>query len=146
METWRVYLAFHYLDQMADVLPAAFDNLSFEFHGRTLSGQQQQRARWKRATVALNRALGEAVGQIYVQRHFTSAAKAQITALVENLRAAFRARIAQSTWMSNDTRQAAQQKLAMLRVKVGHPDTWRNYASLEVRAGDPVGNRKRALA
>lgn len=146
VETWRAYLAFHYLDHMADVLPAAFDNLAFDFHGRTLSGQQQPRARWKRATGALDRALGEAVGQIYVQRHFASAAKAQITALVENLRAAFRTRIAQSTWMSNDTRQAAQHKLAMLRVKVGYPDTWRNYASLEVRAGDPVGNRKRAVA
>ena len=145
VEIWRAYLAFHYLDHMADVIPAAFDNLAFDFHGRTLSGQQQPRARWKRATGALDRALGEAVGQIYVQRHFASAARAQITALVENLRAAFRTRIAQSTWMSNETRQAAQQKLATLRVKVGYPDTWRNYASLEVRAGDPVGNRKRAL-
>lgn len=144
--TWRAYLAFHYLDHMADVLPAAFDHRAFDFRGRTLSGQQQPRARWKRATGALDRALGEAVGQIYVQRHFSSVARAQISALVENLRAAFRARIARSTWMSNETRQAAQQKLAMLRVKVGYPDTWRDYASLEVRAGDPVGNRKRAVA
>ncbi len=143
--TWRAYMTFHYLNGMADVLPAAFDDLSFDFNGRVLSGQPQKRERWKRATVALNAALGEAVGQIYVQRHFTPEAKAEIEALVENLRAAFRIRIERNDWMSPGTKQAALAKLAAIRVKVGYPDTWRDYATLEVRAGDPVGNRKRAL-
>ncbi|CAN5794367.1 M13 family metallopeptidase [soil metagenome] len=143
--TWRAYMTFRYLNAMADVLPAAFDDLAFDFNGRTLSGQPQKRERWKRATAALNIALGEAVGQIYVRRHFTPEAKAQITALVENLRAAFRVRIERLDWMSADTRRAALAKLAAIRVKVGYPDSWRDYTTLEVRAGDPVGNRKRAL-
>ena len=143
--TWRAYMTFRYLNGMADVLPAAFDDLAFDFNGRTLSGQPQKRERWKRATAALNIALGEAVGQIYVRRHFTPEAKARITALVENLRAAFRVRIERLDWMSADTRLAALAKLAAIRVKVGYPDSWRDYTTLEVRAGDPVGNRKRAL-
>ncbi|WP_380873782.1 zinc metalloprotease [Sphingomonas sp. DBB INV C78] len=145
VETWRAYMTFRYLNGMADVLPAAFDDLAFDFNGRVLSGQPQKRERWKRATVALNAALGEAVGQLYIQRHFTPEAKAQITALVENLRAAFRIRIERLDWMSTDTKQAALTKLAAIRVKVGYPDSWRDYTALEVRAGDPVGNRKRAL-
>ena len=143
--TWRAYMTFRYLNGVADVLPAAFDDLAFDFNGRTLSGQPQKRERWKRATAALNIALGEAVGQIYVRRHFTPEAKARITALVENLRAAFRVRIERLDWMSADTRLAALAKLAAIRVKVGYPDSWRDYTTLEVRAGDPVGNRKRAL-
>jgi putative endopeptidase len=142
---WRAYMTFHCLNGMADVLPTAFDDLSFDFNGRVLSGQPQQRERWKRATSALNVALGEAVGQMYVRRHFSPEAKAQIAALVENVRAAFRARIERLDWMSADTRQAALTKLAAIRVKVGYPDSWRDYTTLEVRAGDPVGNRKRAL-
>jgi putative endopeptidase len=144
VETWRAYMTFHYLNAMADVLPLAFDNLAFEFNGRALSGQQQQRERWKRGTYALNAALGEAVGEVYVRRHFTPDAKAQMAALVENVRAAYKARIEKLTWMSPDTKQAALRKLAKFRVKIGYPDKWRDYATLEIRAGDPVGNRKRA--
>ncbi|MES2444578.1 MAG: M13 family metallopeptidase [Pseudomonadota bacterium] len=143
---WRAYMTFRYLNGMADVLPAAFDDLAFDFNGRVLSGQPQKRERWKRATAALNAALGEAVGRIYVQRHFTPEAKARITALVETLRTAFRVRIERLDWMSADTRRAALAKLAATRVKVGYPDRWRDYTTLEVRAGDPVGNRKRALS
>jgi putative endopeptidase len=145
VKTWRAYMTFRYSNSMADVLPAAFDDLSFDFNGRVLSGQPQKRERWKRATAALNSALGEAVGQLYVQRHFTPEAKAEITALVENLRTAFRVRIERLDWMSAETKQAALAKLAAIRVKVGYPDSWRDYAALGVRAGDPVGNRKRAL-
>jgi putative endopeptidase len=142
--TWRAYMTFHYLNGMADVLPAAFDDLSFDFNGRTLSGQPQKRERWKRATTALNGALGEAVGQLYVRRHFTPKAKAQMAALVENLRAAYAARISKLAWMSEETKHAALRKLAKFRVKIGYPDKWRDYSTLEVRAGDPIGNRKRA--
>lgn len=144
VQTWRGYLTFHYLNAMADVLPLAFDDLSFDFNGRTLSGQPRKRERWKRATGALNAALGEAVGELYVRRHFSAEAKAQMAALVGTLRAAYRARIAQAAWMAPATRQAALRKLDKLRVKIGYPDIWRDYAALEVRAGDPVGNRARA--
>ena len=144
IETWRAYMTFHYLNGMADVLPAAFDDTSFDFNGRTISGQPQKRERWKRATAAVNGALGEGVGQLYVRRHFTAQAKTQMTALVENLRAAYAARISKLAWMSDETKHAALRKLAKLRVKIGYPDKWRDYSTLDVRAGDPVGNRKRA--
>jgi putative endopeptidase len=142
--TWRAYMTFHYLGGMADVLPKAFDELAFNFNGRTLSGQQQQRARSLRAIDAVNAALGEGVGQLYVQRHFTPHARAQITAMVENIRAAYRARIQHLDWMSPRTRNAALAKLEAIRVKVGYPNRWRNYSTLVVRKADPVGNRKRA--
>jgi putative endopeptidase len=144
VETWRAYMTFQYLNAMADVLPKNLDDLAFDFNGKTLSGQPQKRERWKRATVALNAALGEAVGALYVRKHFTPEAKAQVAALVENLRAAYRTRIARVTWMSEETRQAALRKLDAFRIKIGYPDTWRNYATLEIRSGDPIGNRKRA--
>ena len=144
--TWRAYMTFHYLNAMADVLPVAFDDLAFELNGRTISGQLEKRERWRRATSVVNAAVGEAVGELYVRRHFTPQAKAQMAALVENLRAAYHARIAKLTWMSDLTKRAAFRKLAKLRVKIGYPDKWRDYAALEIRAGDPVGNRKRARA
>ncbi len=144
VQTWRGYLTFHCLNATAEVLPRAIDDLAFDFNGRILSGQPQQRERWKRATGALNAALGEAVGELYVRRHFGPDAKAHMVALVETLRAAYRARIARTDWMAPETRQAALRKLDKLRVKVGYPDTWRDYATLEVRPADPVGNRARA--
>ena len=142
VDAWRAYMTFNYLNGMADVLPAEFDDLAFEFNGRVLAGQPQQRERWKRATVAVNAALGEAVGQLYVQRHFTPEAKSQIAEIVENLRTAFRMRIKRLDWMSAGTKQAALAKLAAMRVKVGYPDNWRDYATLNVSARDPLGNRK----
>jgi putative endopeptidase len=146
VETWRAYMTFHYLNGMADILPVRFDNLAFEFNGRTLLGQAEKRERWRRATSELNTALGEAVGELYVRRLFSPQAKAQITALVENLRTAYHTRIANLTWMSEQTKQAAFRKLTKLRVKVGYPDRWRDYSTLLVHAGDPVGNRERATA
>ena len=146
VETWRAYMTFHELNNTADILPAAFDDLAFGFNGRTLSGQPQKRERWKRATTALNTALGEAVGELYVQRHFSPQAKVEMKTLVENLRAAYRARIAHLDWMSEETKQAAFRKLATFHVKIGYPDRWRDYSALDVRAGDPVGNRKRATS
>ena len=142
--TWRAYILFRYLSGMADILPAAFDDVSFDFNGRTLAGQLQKPERWRRAIGTVNAALGEAVGQLYVRRHFTAAARVQIAVLVENLRDAFRVRIERLDWMSPDTKRAALAKLAAIRVKIGYPDTWRDYSTLEVRAGDPVGNRRRA--
>jgi putative endopeptidase len=142
--TWRAYMTLHYLTGMADVLPKEFDDLAFNFNGRTLSGQQQQRPRNLRAIDAVNGALGEAVGQLYVQQHFTPQARAQIAILVEDVRASYRERIQRIEWMSPRTRGAALAKLAAIRVKLGYPDKWRDYSTLLVRAGDPVGNRKRA--
>lgn len=144
--TWRAYMTFHYLDRMADLLPAAFDDLACDFNGRRLSGQPAKRARWRRAITAVNGALGEAVGRLYVDRYFPPESKAQMAVLVENLRSAYGARIAGLSWMSDETKQAALLKLARLRIKIGYPDRWRDYATLEINAHDPVGNRQRAAA
>jgi putative endopeptidase len=141
---WRDYLTFHYLNAAADVLPQAFDDLAFDFNGRTLTGRPSKSERWRRATTAVNAALGEAVGRLYVERHFPPSAKAQVAALVESLRTAFRARIEAAAWMSPETKTTALRKLELLRVKIGYPDRWRDYSTLDVRAGDALGNRARA--
>jgi len=143
ISTIRAYLVYHLIRNNASVLPRNIDNAVFDFYGKTLNGQPQQRERWKRSVDATNAALGEAVGQIYVQRHFPPEAKAQMTELVENLRRAYGERIDRLSWMSAETKVAAREKLATFRPKIGYPDRWRDYSALEVRAGDAFGNTKR---
>ena len=144
VSTWQQYLTYHYLRQRASVLPAAIDDEVFAFFGHTLAGQPEQRARWKRAVDATNRGLGEAVGQVYVARHFTPTAKAQMQQLVENLRQAYGERIRAVDWMSPDTKHTALLKLATFRPKIGYPDKWRDYSALQVTRGDAFGNAVRA--
>ncbi len=144
VDRWRAYFEYQYLSAKADVLPAAFDTEQFDFYGHTLNGQPQQRERWKRAVAALNGALGEAIGQLYVQQYFPPAAKQKVLALVENLRAAYSARIEQLSWMSADTKRVALEKLAAFRPKIGYPDQRRDYSALQVQAGDAFGNSVRA--
>jgi putative endopeptidase len=144
VESWRSYLAYHYLERMADVLPKAFDDERFDFYGRTLNGQPQQLERWKRAIQLLNADLGEALGQLYVAQYFPPDSKRKMLALVENLRAAYAERIQHLTWMSPDTKRVALEKLAAFRPKIGYPDKWRDYSALEVLAGDAFGNSVRA--
>jgi putative endopeptidase len=143
---WREYLCYHYLVGNADVLPQAFDDEVFDFYGRTLHGQPQQQPRWKRAVAAVNEGLGEAAGELYVQRYFPPSSKQQMLELVENLRASYRQRFATLAWMSPATRQVALQKLAAFHPKIGYPDKWRDYSALEVKAGDAFGNLGRAAA
>ncbi len=146
--TLRAYLTFHYLNGNADVLPKSFDDAAFEFNGRAVTGQLQQRDRWKRAVSQMsgtpfNAAMGEAVGQLYVKQNFTPDAKIAMGKLVENLRAAYKVRIAKLSWMSDDTKKAALRKLETINVKIGYPDKWRDYSTLDVKAGDAFGNRRR---
>ena len=144
VETWQAYLQVHYLSHFADVLPKALDEAHFAFYGRTLSGQPEQRARWKRGIAATNEALGEAVGREYVERHFPPEAKAQMEALVENVKRAFLERLESLEWMSEQTKAEARAKLAAFRAKIAYPDVWEDYTGLEVTAGDALGNAKRA--
>jgi putative endopeptidase len=141
---WRSYLRYHYLIGVADVLPAAFDAERFGFYGRTLNGQKVERERWKLAVSAVDAALGEAVGQLYVERNFTPAARAQVLALVENLRSAYGERIRNLSWMSSSTKKVALQKLATFRPKIGYPLKWRDYSNLEIQSDDAFGNETRA--
>jgi putative endopeptidase len=126
------------------VLPHAFDDESFDFNGRTVNGQQQQHERTELGVDATNAALGEAVGELYVAAKFPPASKAAMEALVENLRQAYREHIQSVSWMTPETRQAALQKLAAFRPKIGYPDRWRDYSALEVRPADAFGNEQRA--
>lgn len=144
VDTWKSLMRARYLNAMASVLPKAFDDASFAFYGKTLSGQPEQRERWKRGVAAVNGALGEGVGQVYVQRHFPPEAKAQMVALVENLRKGYAQRIQGLEWMSADTKKAALEKLAAFRPKIGYPDKWRDYSTLQVKAGDAFGNAIRS--
>jgi putative endopeptidase len=144
VSTWREYLLWHLVRNNAAYLPAAVDDANFDFFGKTLNGQPQQRERWKRAVDNVNGSVGEAVGQIYVQRHFPPEAKQQVLTLVENLRHGYRDRIQNLSWMTPATKAAALEKLALFRPKIGYPDRWKDYSALEIHAGDAYGNNKRS--
>ena len=144
LSVWKPYLKYHYLVGKASVLPRAFDDERFEFYGKVLNGQPQQRDRWKRAVQATNYALGEAVGHLYVDRYFPASAKGQMIELVENLRTAYRQRIEAAAWMTPETRQLALKKLATFRAKIAYPDKWRDYGDLVVKPADAFGNLTRS--
>jgi putative endopeptidase len=144
LEQWREYMIYSCIAADAPLLSKAFADESFDFFGRTLNGQPQQRERWKRGVDAVNGGLGEAVGAVYVKRNFSPDAKTKMLELVENVRRAYAQRIDALTWMTPQTKAVAREKLAAFRVKVGYPDRWRDYSTLEVRADDPVGNARRA--
>ncbi|MCP3143167.1 M13 family metallopeptidase [Pyxidicoccus xibeiensis] len=142
----KQYLTFKVLDERAPLLNGAFETANFEFRGKTLQGMQENRPRWKRGVGAVNDTLGEAVGQLYVERHFSPESKKRMVELVDNLREAFRQGIEGLDWMSPATKAQAQAKLAKFGVKIGYPEKWRDYSSLEVKADDLVGNIRRGDA
>ncbi|GAM98201.1 peptidase of M13 family [alpha proteobacterium U9-1i] len=143
VSTWRAYITWHYVRTKAHVLPRAIDDANFAFFGQQLNGQPRQRERWQRAIQAINNSMGEAVGELYVARHFPPEAKTQALALVENMRRAYGERIDASTWMSPATKVLAREKLATFRPKIGYPDRWKDYSALDIRAGDAFGNQMR---
>ncbi|MBS0365563.1 MAG: M13 family metallopeptidase [Proteobacteria bacterium] len=144
LQAWKDFLRFHLVEQYSPYLPAAFAAEHFAFHGKVLDGTPQQAPRWKRAVAATDQALGEAVGQLYVNKYFPPAAKAQVQAMVRQLLAAFGRRIDHLEWMAPQTRAVAKAKLAALRVGVGYPDHWRDYSGLVVKRADALGNVQRA--
>jgi len=144
VDVWKDYLTFHLIEHYAGVLPAAFVNERFAFFGTALSGTPQMQPRWKRAISATNGALGMVVGKLYVDKYFPPESKAKISAMVDDLLAAYHKRIEALTWMSPQTKEKALAKLATLKVGVGYPDTWIDYSDYQVVRGDAVGNAKRA--
>jgi predicted metalloendopeptidase len=144
LDTWKDYLTFHAINSRAAVLPTAVGRQAFAFYGPVVSGAQKQRDRWKRAVTATNGALGFAVGKLYTERFFPAVEKARARAMVANLIAAFAKRIDRLDWMAPATKKEAKAKLAVLKVGVGFPDTWPDYAGLEVVNGDAYGNAERA--
>ncbi len=144
LPSWRAYLAARALDRAAPYLAKAYSEASFEFHGHILSGTPRQRERWKRAVSAVDAAMGEAVGHLYVERYFPASEKARAEEMVRNELAAFAQRIDRLEWMAPATKEKAKAKLRALKVGVGYPDRWRDYSGLEVVRGDAYGNHERA--
>ena len=143
---WKEYLTVGLLSSFADYLPAAFANAQFEFNGKIIAGRQQMPARWKRGVTTVEEVLGEPVGKLYVERYFKADAKARMDALIRNLLAAFKVGIDELEWMSPETKVQAQAKLAKYTLKIAYPDRWRDYAALEVKNDDLVGNELRFRA
>ena len=144
LQDWKDWATFHAINRHAGLLPKAYADLSFGFYGTTLSGTPQQRPRDKRALSAVNNALGDAVGKIYVQKYFPASSREKIQQLVSNLLAVFPERIDKLDWMDDATKAKAKAKVAATKVGVGYPDTWRDYSSFEVKADDALGNAERA--
>ena len=132
IEAWRAYLAFHTIARAAPYLSSAFETESFAFNGRTLEGQPQDRPRWKRVLGAVNGAMGQALGQLYVASYFPPAAKQRAEVLVTNVRNALRARIEHLSWMSEATKQRALEKWRKFLPKIGYPEHWRDWSGLRL--------------
>lgn len=143
---WQAWAAWQVLHARSGFLTDEIVEEYFDFYGRTLTGAQENRERWKRGVSLVQELLGEAVGKLYVARHFPPQAKARMVELVANLQEAYRRNIAELEWMGPDTRAAALTKLEKFTPKIGYPDTWRDYSAVEIDASDLVGNYRRGHA
>jgi putative endopeptidase len=146
VEMWRTYLLWHAVMDDASYLPAALDEEHFDFFERTLRGQQAPEPRWRRAARVIDGLLGEALGQLYVERYFPAGARARMGEMVDDLRLVFRDRLSSRDWMSPETRAKALEKFSRFTVKIGHPDTYRDYAAIPIDRADYLGNVRRATA
>lgn len=140
LPAWRDWLAWQVIRSNAAYLSSDFVETNFDFYGKTLTGTPELRARWKRGVSLVEGALGEAVGRIYVERHFPEAAKTAMDVLVANLVEAYRQSITGLEWMGEATRARAIDKLEKFTPKIGYPVKWRDYSSLEIDASDLIGN------
>ena len=140
LSTWKEWLAFRFVSDHATVLPKAFDDARFAFYSKELSGVQEQRERWKRGVAAVNGALGEGIGQIYVQTHYPAESERQMKELIGNLEDAYHDRISSAPWMDDATRKAALAKLAAFEPRIGHPVKYIDYSSMKVVKGQPLAN------
>jgi putative endopeptidase len=143
IDVFKSYFRWRTIHNAAPALSDAFVNENFNFYGKTLNGQPEIQARWKRCTAQTDNILGEAVGQDWVKENFPPESKASMLKLVSNLEAALGEDIKQLDWMSDATKVEAEKKLALIRNKIGYPDQWRDYSSLIVKRDDPVGNLAR---
>jgi putative endopeptidase len=140
LDSWKSYLRWHVLHGQASDLPKAFFDENFDFFGRTLQGQKEPIARWKQCSSMTDSALGEAVGQDWVRQNFPPAAKDSMDKLVAALEKSLGEDIKTVPWMTDATRKAAEEKLALIRNKIGYPEKWRDYSSVKVSRTDLIGN------
>lgn len=146
LDTWKDYLAFQTINRFAPVLGEEFFNAWFEFYRAGLQGIDQPRPKWKRAVNSINGNMGELLGQLYVDRHYQEQARTRMEVMIANLKEAYRQSIIELDWMGEETKQQALEKLSRFTPKIGYPEKWRDYSSMEISAGDLVGNLKSARA
>ena len=144
LQNWKDWLAFHTLNQQANVLPKPFRDASFAFYGTTLAGTPQQRPRDILALNATSNLLQDAVGKAYVDKYFPASSKAEIQKMVDNIKAAFAKRVQAIDWMAPSTKQEALKKVQSIVVGVGYPDTWRDYSGLQITADNAYANQRNA--
>ncbi len=144
LDDWKTYLRFHLLRRSASSLSSEFDEAHFNFYGRVLRGQPEQRRREMRALSATESVLGFMVGQKYVDRHFPQEASDRMDELIDNLIIAFEESIKELTWMTDETKEEALAKLSTFNTKIGYPDVWRDYECLSIRPDDLIGNQRRS--
>ncbi|MFC3127879.1 M13 family metallopeptidase [Coralloluteibacterium stylophorae] len=146
IETWKAYLRFHALDDAAPYLGSGFEQAAFEFHDKTLRGQEEMQPRWKRVLETVNGSMGMALGELYVQVAFPPESKAQMETLVGNLSEALKARLENLDWMSEETKARALEKWASFTPKIGYPDKWREWDGLETTRDSYLANVQAARA
>ena len=146
MQTLRAYMKYHVLHTFASDLPSQIDDENFDFYGRILAGQPEQRPRWKRCSAGVDHALGEALGQVYVSEYFAGDSKEKTLQMVHDIEGAMEKDLDTITWMSPETKEKAKAKLAAVADKIGYPEHWRDYSKLEVSRTDAFGNLQRANA
>ena len=144
LDTWKIYLKWGLINRNANRLNSALDKQNFEFYSKTLYGVEKPEEDWKRGVNGVNAALGEMVGKVYVEKHFSPEAKERMVTLVKNLLKAYAESIKKLDWMSADTKKQALAKVDKFMIKIGYPDTWRDYSTLKVAKNDLYGNAVRA--
>ncbi|MGC9224377.1 MAG: M13 family metallopeptidase [Terracidiphilus sp.] len=145
LDTIKTYLRWQLINSVPEyALPKALSEEDFKFNSHELAGQPEQRARWKRCVAATDGALGEALGQVYVAQNFPAASKAFTVQMVHDIEAAMGTEIQAQSWMSDPTKRTAEAKLHLVADKIGYPDHWRDYSTLNVLRGDALGNARRA--
>ncbi|MGE5480228.1 MAG: M13 family metallopeptidase [Chloroflexota bacterium] len=140
VEDWKTYMKWNILNETSNYLASDFEQEHFNFYGKSLTGREKMQDRWKRVLNTTSGSLGEAVGKLYVEKHFPPEAKKRMLDLVNNLKAALKERIQKVSWMSEGTRQKALEKLATINVKIGYPDKWEDYSKLEITPDSYVKN------
>lgn len=144
LDTWKTYLKWSLINNTASHLTTSLDKANFEFYGKTLYGTEKQEDDWKRAVNAVNGSLGEVVGKVYVEKHFSPEAKERMTGMVKNLLKAYAESIKKLDWMSEATKKQALAKVDKFMIKIGYPDKWIDYSSLKVAKNDLYGNAQRS--
>jgi putative endopeptidase len=146
IEQWRAYLRWHLIHTAAAYLSDDFERENFRFYSETLRGVKEMQPRWKRALATLDRQMGEALGRLYVEKHFSPASKQRMDALIQNIMVAYRQRIETRDWMGAETKKAALAKLAAITPKIGYPAKWRDYSGLAIKGDSYAQNVMRAEA